>query len=72
MTGTQTSDIMNMSEGEQARKQISLETQALMILLTENKREKIFGNLLTNSQNYDIITTKEREGHPTNQKGFTL
>lgn len=50
-----------MSEGERARKQRSLETQDPMILLTENKREKVFGNLLTNFQDYDIITTKDKE-----------
>jgi len=38
-----------------------METQDPMILLTENKREKIFGNLLTNFQNYGTITTKERK-----------
>lgn len=32
-----------------------------MILLTENKREKIFGNLLTNFKIYDTITTKDKE-----------
>jgi hypothetical protein len=48
-----------LSEGERERKQISLETQDPVILLTENKREKIFGNLLTNSKIYDTITTKD-------------
>ena len=38
-----------------------METEDPMILLTENKREKIFGNLLTNFQNYDTITTKDKE-----------
>lgn len=50
-----------MSEGEQARKQRSMETQDLMILLTENKREKVFGNLLTNPKIYDTITMKDKE-----------
>lgn len=38
-----------------------METQDPMILLTENKREKIFGNLLTNYKTHDIITTKDKE-----------
>ena len=36
-----------------------METADPMILLTENKREKIFGNLLTNHKIYDIIITKD-------------
>ena len=31
-----------------------------MILLTENKREKIFGNLLTKPKIYDILYTKDK------------
>lgn len=38
-----------------------METQDPMILLTENKREKIFGNLLTKAKIHDIITTKDEE-----------
>lgn len=38
-----------------------METQDPMILLTENKREKVFGNLLTNFKINDIITTKDKE-----------
>lgn len=39
-----------------------METEDPMIFLTENKREKVFGNLLTNTKIHDIITTKTGEG----------
>ena len=47
-----------MSGGARERKQISLEIQDPSPL-TENKREKIFGNSLTDPQNYGIINTKK-------------
>jgi hypothetical protein len=50
-----------LSEGEQERKQISLETEDLMILLTEIKREKDFGNLLTKVKIHDILIMKDKE-----------
>ena len=72
LTGAQTSDIIKMSEGEQERKQISLETQDLMILLTENKREKIFGNLLTDFKIRDIINTNKGKDTLQTRKELTL
>ena len=55
-----------MSEGARERKQISLEIQDPS-LSTENKREKVFGNLLTNSKIRDILITQD-EGKENPQK----
>ena len=51
-----------------------METQDPVILLTENKREKVFGNLLTNPKIYDTIITKDKGKENPNkpERKFTM